>query len=303
MERFYQKISPAFLKSWDHKLLIHYPWLWATRIHHVGFWLLVNLCLLSCFTWGQLHFFSKDIIAIENTIKIIDLYKFVGLGLWLWALGRNHWLETNFFLSSRQTFIRMAVSFLGVFLLSVLPFFYGVLLYCFGLPLDVLAESDFWPISWLSMLLFAPFWCLLFEIAAYVKKAEFLVIILGRILLMMLSFLVYNVLEWFDLGNTWGVLVYVLCEILLLLNFGYRRRKKRHTIDLQIVALAIVPIILSFVQFFWIGGALYMWFVEENPIELSNFYTIYSACIGFAFLTWHFFLRKRVMRLQIQARV
>lgn len=310
MRRLYQKITPNFLKRWDHRLLIHHPWIWATRIHHVGFCLLISIGMLGGLGWVQMNTFvsciQQDYDAIENTLLCIQLCKFLGLGFWAWALTQHHWLDNKVLLSSRQSLLRMGILGLGAISLGALPLFYGAFVYALGFPAESLLNSEFWPYGWGSIVVFTPFWWLMLEIASYVKKLELGGAMVGRLLIMVFSFFLYDVLSGLGLSGdwlmSWGIFAYVLTEVLLLLKLGYSSKRSRFKINFQIIALSIVPIIFSFIQFFWLMGSLYGLFFEDSLIALTTFYVVYFGCIGFALVVWHFLLRKRVIRLHLQAR-
>ncbi|MEL7530357.1 MAG: hypothetical protein AAFN10_03575 [Bacteroidota bacterium] len=310
MRRLYQKITPTFLRRWDHQLLIHHPWVWATQIHHLAYWLGISLVLLGLTAWGQMLTYSPciqaDADSIENTFDLIVLVEFLGLGIWLWTLTQNRWLESRLFLSMRQALKRFLLLSFGLLMWGLLPLFYAAFLYSAGRSLEVLLTEDFWPIQWFIVFILIPFWCLLFEVAAYLKRAQFLAVLLGRLGLTMLSIFIFSFSELIGLDQNWltgwGFIIFVLAEIILLLVVGYRSANKTKRVGLQIIALAMLPIVMSLIQFFWFVGTLYEFFFEESPIGLNAFFGIYLGLMCATLLIWHLFLRKRIVDLQLKAR-
>ncbi|MEM6348522.1 MAG: hypothetical protein AAF927_31860 [Bacteroidota bacterium] len=310
MKRLYNRLIPAFFKRWDHHLLIHHPWVWATKIHHIAYWWLISLALLSGITWGQMQIYmmcyQADMDRMEITLRFIELIKFLGLGFWLWRLSAHHWLLSKVPLSQKSLLKRSASLFLGVIGLSFLPVFYVALLVWQGIPAELFLAHSFWSLGWYKLLITAPVCYLLLEIAVQLRARDFWALLIGRILLMAISLFAYNIFSSIlihkDSIYQLGLPLYILGEIFLLLRFGYLKKKKRYKINLQVASLAMIPIILSFVQIFWLFGIVYEFLFDENPVELGLLFGIYLGFIGLGLFLWHLFFRKRITQLYLQAR-
>jgi hypothetical protein len=122
MHRFFQKISPPFLRRLDHQLLLNYPGLWATRIHYLLFFLSIAMGLVFLMVYATPMPFTE--LPDPDAMWLFFALSGLGFLLWLvqlvhfqaWKQGESRWWRS----ALRDQFVYA----LGVLLILGLPFAY-----------------------------------------------------------------------------------------------------------------------------------------------------------------------------------
>ncbi|MEL7530352.1 MAG: hypothetical protein AAFN10_03550 [Bacteroidota bacterium] len=123
MFRFFQRLTPAFLKKIDHQLLVSRPGLWATRIHYLLFYWLMGAGLASIFL-TLIPLRLNGISNGENSTLMLGIVS--GIALIAWAVQLAHYQpwkqgESNWRLHALRD---QGVYLFGLALLLCLPFGY-----------------------------------------------------------------------------------------------------------------------------------------------------------------------------------
>lgn len=126
-QRFMDNI-PAFLKKWDHHLLLNHPRIWATRIHIVGILGLIGLGLAT--VSGLLTSVElTDTPDPEMRALVLLLVVAVAVGAWAWWASAHS--NTGGYSPEDKLSTRLAtqsIFFGGVMLLALIPLVYGTIL-------------------------------------------------------------------------------------------------------------------------------------------------------------------------------
>lgn len=120
-------LIPAFLKTLDRQLLLKNPGIWATRIHHVAFWGIIGLALISIRASIQ-PINLTDIPNPDNAFPILALLSLFAFVFWGWQVGKFDIEKTHGIKGQGYGLRNQLIFAVGVALFAIVPFLYGQIL-------------------------------------------------------------------------------------------------------------------------------------------------------------------------------
>jgi hypothetical protein len=120
--------TPNFLKKIDKHLLLNYPDIWATKVHHVAFWGSIYFLLLTGFAWT--YPLATDNVPEMGSVFLISMLPGAIAALyWVYQLSLFR-IEKNFGLSNSETRFRTQLLYVAVIaFLGMSPYYYSSILH------------------------------------------------------------------------------------------------------------------------------------------------------------------------------
>ncbi|MDX2250607.1 MAG: hypothetical protein SF052_27745 [Bacteroidia bacterium] len=123
MTRKLRRFFPAFLKTFDKYLLLHFPEIWATRLHFLAWGLLMIIPLCLGMAWLQVDIRNLSYVNTHFGMMFIPVVMI--FLIWVYHLGKYN-PEREFGHTSLQKRLSVqAMVGLGIVMLMFIPYLYG----------------------------------------------------------------------------------------------------------------------------------------------------------------------------------
>lgn len=128
MLRSFHALTPSFLKKFDQYLLLNYPHIWTTRIHHVAFWGSLYFLLLNVISWTY-PMAPNNVPDTIGHFLILGIPSAIFFLFWVYQLSLFK-VEANFGISNVENRFLNQFIYAGIiFFLGTLPYYHSTVLH------------------------------------------------------------------------------------------------------------------------------------------------------------------------------